>query len=382
MFPIKCKAILPVDHIVVNAISVRGRLGPLTVWVSNDPTERNRAMSEGSSSSPEGRQRPPNDSSNTRCFHMKERYWTKIYERTHSASPRKYEKLDLSEQPIIMRPGEVRAVYVHSTLEGDQAIVYDNKHKKLTHNDSFLSVLPGRAHVSCEVFGATPIWGWGSAWRDNREFVGRLHYGVVYKLWNPHENQSFGNHFRGLARILFACQRRWESPMSMLPDECIFYILNMCRWDWMNDSPNDMRAASKKRRLQLQQQQQQHEVHGADDTAVAREVAEDDSHGSDEESDVPYHEYYEEDEEFVDGDMVDDDDDDDDWDEDDEGGYEPDAFRYQDVDSEESEEEDREEQNAQSRRQWLRSHFTRIQVLRALDNGSRGEVVMQVDPEV
>ena len=36
MFPIKCKRSLPVQKVVINSISVRGRLGPLTVWVTKD----------------------------------------------------------------------------------------------------------------------------------------------------------------------------------------------------------------------------------------------------------------------------------------------------------------------------------------------------------
>ena len=32
MFPVKCKDILPVDHVVINSVAVRGALGPLTVW--------------------------------------------------------------------------------------------------------------------------------------------------------------------------------------------------------------------------------------------------------------------------------------------------------------------------------------------------------------
>ncbi len=172
---------------------------------------------------------------------MKEQYWDKIYERRHGPSYRAYKELDLSSNPIVMHPGEIRGVYIHSTLESDQAIVYDNQSSIKTHDDQFLTVLPGRAHVSTCAFGTTPIWGWGNAWRDNREFVGKINYGVVYKLWNPSENLSFGDNFRGLARNLFLCQRRWESPMSMLSDDCIFYILNMCRWDWMEDSVGSMR---------------------------------------------------------------------------------------------------------------------------------------------
>ncbi|OEU05991.1 hypothetical protein FRACYDRAFT_257077 [Fragilariopsis cylindrus CCMP1102] len=36
MFPIKCKDLLPIDHLVIKSVSVRGRLGPLTVWISNE----------------------------------------------------------------------------------------------------------------------------------------------------------------------------------------------------------------------------------------------------------------------------------------------------------------------------------------------------------
>ena len=32
MFPVKCKDILPIDHVVINSVAVRGGLGPLTVW--------------------------------------------------------------------------------------------------------------------------------------------------------------------------------------------------------------------------------------------------------------------------------------------------------------------------------------------------------------
>jgi len=32
MFSIQCKEVLPVDHIVITSISIRGGLGPLTVW--------------------------------------------------------------------------------------------------------------------------------------------------------------------------------------------------------------------------------------------------------------------------------------------------------------------------------------------------------------
>lgn len=98
----------------------------------------------------------------------------------------------------------------------------------------------------------------GSAWRDNREFVGQIKYGVCYRLWNPSANLSFGSNFRSAARVLFMCQRRPESPFSRLPDDCLYYVLNMMRWDWVNDTHGGMRREQKsQRRAERRRAQQQ-----------------------------------------------------------------------------------------------------------------------------
>ncbi len=98
--------------------------------------------------------------------------------------------------------------------------------------------------LTCYLFFSTCL----IPYSDNREFVGQLKYGAVYKLWNPQENLSFGGSFRTAARILFMCQRRAESPFSKLPDDCLFFILNMMRWDWVNDTSVEMRREQKQRR--------------------------------------------------------------------------------------------------------------------------------------
>jgi len=254
-FPVQCKTILPVERVVIQSLSVRGALGPLTVWVTKSDED----------SASEGNQRlnTTRDRSNIRYnlrervndatvmrgqMIMKERYWEKVYERRHRPSFRDYCELDFGDNPIIVKPGEIRGIYIHSTEESDQALVYDNQQNLKTYDDKFLTVLPGRSHVSPELFGTRPIWGWGNAWRDNREFVGRISYGVVFKLWNPSEHLSFGGNFRGVTRVLFMAQRRWESTFSMLSDDCIFYILNMCRWDWMKDTFDGVRGHKKRLR--------------------------------------------------------------------------------------------------------------------------------------
>ena len=128
--------------------------------------------------------------------------------------------------------------------------------------------------------------GWGNAWRDRREFVGRLDYGTVFKLWNPEVQPKFGNCFQDGSRALFMCQRRWESPFSMLPDEAIYYILNMCRWDWFDDNNVTMKDRRKREKLrnkkqlvliEQQQQQQQNEAAAAAAATVPMEDGSEDA---------------------------------------------------------------------------------------------------------
>ena len=324
-------------------------------------------------------------------------FWTKLFDKTVGCSFREYKTLEL-DTPIKMKPGETKVIYIHSTLPGDEAIVYDNSYYGGTtrrYNDDKLAILTGRAHVSTQVFGQEPIWGWGNAWRDRREFVGRLEYGAVYKLWNPQMQPKFGSNFQDGARALFMCQRRWESPWSLLPDECIFYILNMCRWDWFKDNSDTMKDRKKREKVRVRQgreeaaKRQRQEPVQAQVAAVATAVAVEDSKpsacasgckmvGHDDRMEQDSHGEY---------DAIDDDDDDDDdfvedeeedveeadsddaWSDDDDGYHRANvqSFSFRDVDSDEEESENEEaEAAATSRRNWIRRNFARIHVLRAL----------------
>jgi hypothetical protein len=386
MFPVKCKDLLPLDHLLIKSVAVRGRLGPLTVWVSKDDA----AVGENGEYN----------------FRLSPKYWTKLYEKAHPASRREYRQLDL-DTPIRLEPGQVKAIYIHSTLPGDEAIVYDNSHYSMMstkrYEDDKLAILTGRAHVSSQVFGQEPIWGWGNAWRDRREFVGRLEYGTVYKLWNPQVQPKFGSNFQDGARALFLCQRRWESEWSMLPDECIFYILNMCRWDWFDDTPDIMRARRKREkfRMKLLAQAEALASHQNEDVAAAEAFMEEAERpcgggcklpGMDED-----HEMEDDADEEADDDDDDCDDDDDgeeEWQEDAEEEVDSDeesddedqyhrannqAFTYRDIDSDDDDDDDDEQdegvdQEATSRREWIRRQFARVHVLRALASMEDGAV--------
>jgi hypothetical protein len=279
MFPIKAKDVLPIEKLVIHSVAIRGQLGPIAVWVTNETNNGDRPGQQG--------QQGVNGEYN---FRLSPRHWTKIYQGTHAPSQRKYQVLDFRDTPIVLRPGQVRSIYIHSTLEGDEAIVYDNSIpqtmrarqpqaglvRRPRFEDDFVSIYSGKAHLSPTPFGQMPIWGWGNAWRDHREFVGQLQYGIVYKLWNPELHHRFGGNYQDSVQSLLACQRRFESPVSMLPDECLFYILNMCRWDWFQDTPvtlkNQRRARKRTLRLVAEQARVERE-RLAEEAAVAAAAA-------------------------------------------------------------------------------------------------------------
>ena len=154
MFDVSCDTILPVEYVEIQSISVRGELGPLTVWQTPNTFQgKHEEMEE----------------------------WTKVYDATHPPS-REMTELVL-DPPLRLRPGESLGLYVHSALPGDEAIVYDNQRNHTTYRDRVFKVLPGLAHLSNRPFGKRGFW--GRPWRCNREFVGRMEYGVRWKMWTP-----------------------------------------------------------------------------------------------------------------------------------------------------------------------------------------------------
>ena len=86
--------------------------------------------------------------------------WEKVYEKTHDPSFATLVELKLLN-PIKIMSGETLGVYVHSTLPGDQSIVYDNQRQyyadavnhEACRDDGKLVILPGTAHLSNEPFG-------------------------------------------------------------------------------------------------------------------------------------------------------------------------------------------------------------------------------------
>ncbi|CAJ1330896.1 unnamed protein product [Effrenium voratum] len=212
MFDVQCKGPeeggVPVECLVITCLAVRGDLGPLTVWTTPDSYRKKEHEAHE---------------------------WDCIYEAEHPPSNENYQALELRSE-IRLQPGESCGLYVHSKLPGDDALVYDNQRSHVSHEDDVFKVLPGQAHLSNRPFGRHGMWGF--PWRDRREFVGRISYGVNYRLWNPvlDVHLRFPRSFRQAVWTILLCARKPESPLYWLHDEVLFYILNMCKYDWFSES--------------------------------------------------------------------------------------------------------------------------------------------------
>ena len=183
MFNVRCKTDLPAEYIEIESISVRGDLGPMTAWVTKEIS--------------------PNATYEYRQH--EETQWTKIYEGVHSQSRRTYTELKLLSS-IRIKPGESCGVYVHSALPGDEGIVYDNQRNATTYEDDVFQILPGMAHLSCHPFGSRGYW--GSPWRRNREFVGKMGYGIRWKMWSPDNHLQFPRNFQSVVKTMIMASRR------------------------------------------------------------------------------------------------------------------------------------------------------------------------------
>jgi hypothetical protein len=197
MFDVACKPGVPLEYMEIDAIWVRGNLGELTVWKTPE-TFRGK--------------------------HERQDQWDCAYEKRHSPSFRKFTKLPL-DCSICLVPGTSVGLYVHSKRHSDDAIVYDNQKGNITHDNEYLQVLPGLAHLSVMPFSPQGF-GWG-AWRQRREFVGRISYGVRYLLWNPETHYHFNTGFQAVVIQMLLCQRREESIISRLGDDWFVVVATL-----------------------------------------------------------------------------------------------------------------------------------------------------------
>jgi hypothetical protein len=171
----------------------------------------------------------------------------------------------------------------------------------------------------------------------------------------------------------------------MLSDDCIFYILNMCRWDWMKDTFDGVRG-HKKRLRDLdadnnddnteRDDDESEEVNDDNDAAVVVEANDADTARDDEienalpnEVEIAAAEESSDDSDHVESDVEESDGDDDGGD--DRGGS---TFQYTYYDDAGSSGEEREaealrDRQERRRQMWIRAHFGR-QFVRVHSDGN------------
>mmetsp|Transcript_22735 Transcript_22735/g.21961 ORF Transcript_22735/g.21961 Transcript_22735/m.21961 type:complete len:285 (-) Transcript_22735:72-926(-) len=204
---------MPVDSFQIDNVSVRGGLGHITVWTTQYSWKgKHNRMSK----------------------------WRLLYNKFHDPSHRSLQTLHFKE-PLTMIPGESVGLYIHSAAQNDDSIVYDNQRREISNQDNFVTISKGIAHLDCNAFGENAPWG-GSAWRQNRSFVGKISYGVKYQLWSPKVMSSFPSQFR-LASSAFCNVHAFS--WKGLPLDIIEYILNFCPPSWF-DCPSALNLKKKK----------------------------------------------------------------------------------------------------------------------------------------
>ncbi|GMH99191.1 hypothetical protein TrST_g6322 [Triparma strigata] len=203
MFDISCNEESALTHLYITSLSVRGGLGDVSVYYSKEEVRHNSVYNKA------GR-------------------WNCCFSDPQLPSSwRNYTELTFTE-PVEIKKGQTRAFYVHSKTPGDSSIVYDNNRRYATSQDDFISILPGKAHLGIIPFSDESQFGWG-AWRNNREFVGRVGYGTRMILWRKQVHGEFPPGWQSCASAFFmmhACS--W----SGLPADVVCYILNFCGWEW------------------------------------------------------------------------------------------------------------------------------------------------------
>jgi len=204
MFDIANTSKQPLEYLEIQGFAVRGNLGPMTVWTTPD------------------------------TFHRKQETknkWQLIYSGTHGPSRRNYTRL-IFQTPVRLQPGERCGMYVHSQLPGDQGVVYDNKRGAVTMKDENIQLESGIAHMSSVPFSPHGMYGFG--WRRNRQFVGRVMYGVKYLLWQPSQSihDKFPLVFRQAVDTMLLIDYK-HFRLSMLPEHVVWYIINFLPYNWV-----------------------------------------------------------------------------------------------------------------------------------------------------
>jgi hypothetical protein len=127
-----------------------------------------------------------------------------------------------------------------------KGIVYDNSSQRSSTpgaEHGTILIHSGMAHLNPTPFLSESPWGengWGRSspgWRNGREFVGKVNYGVRWLLWDPVVNGRFPKVFQHVAYNFITSGYRSSTVVAALPQELVLFILNFCDWDHFGTDP-------------------------------------------------------------------------------------------------------------------------------------------------
>lgn len=242
-FALTCDAhVAPVAACEVNALSVRGGLGAMKVYYRVCDVTRDNEVCAADTTERYGSYRA--DDERIRRL-LDASSWTLAYDADVGASDFKtLVRLDFAK-PIEFSPGEKLELYVHSAEESDQGLVYDDAPDLCGRpkDDGILQIWPGYAHLSSVPFGTSAPWYEENSYsitslRRDRRFVGKVQYGVRWKLWEPMKetHASFPVRYREVVQTILLGMKDRNCLLSALDYDVVMYIFNKhIGWDWFGN---------------------------------------------------------------------------------------------------------------------------------------------------
>jgi hypothetical protein len=206
LFKVEIKPDIAVEFVEIQSLSIRGELGRISIY----------------------------------CWNYEETFVRIFGPNFIAPSPYDFVELSLSK-PIRLVPSMQTAIYIHSELQNDTAIVYSNvKSSKYTFEDDIFIIHPGIAHTSPIPF--EPINQWGApAWRRHREFIGVIKYGYRELIWNINNHLLFPFEAQNIVRVVMLChhhlayqqqqQHERKRTFGHLPKEVVLKILSFVEFD-------------------------------------------------------------------------------------------------------------------------------------------------------
>ncbi|KAH9253765.1 hypothetical protein BASA81_008383 [Batrachochytrium salamandrivorans] len=177
IFILQVNSLLPIDFVEIHSVFVRGQMGQMSVYSTQDQVEN----SQIDTLLGESLGKPEKWQTHFGPYEIQNRY------------PALNVELEL-DVPIRICNGCSVAIYVHSETAGDMAIVYDQQRRVCGYKDDIIRILPGISHTSNIPHSNINHWG-RMAWRGGRSFVGQIKYGAKHLLWTPPSQSMFSQQF-------------------------------------------------------------------------------------------------------------------------------------------------------------------------------------------